>query len=86
MFQCCFTDIDLQDIPYFDSLLLSNTFRRNFLLVNWLATFTFMSVLGLTSSCIFNSIGPVFSEIWSFGFCLVNSEWGTYLEVDQLTL
>ena len=34
--------IDSQEIPHIDSLILSNIFRWNFLLVFWLATLAFM--------------------------------------------
>ena len=85
MFQGCLIQIDLQNVFYFVSLILSNTFLCNFLLVFWLATLAFLLVLGLTYFCIFKSIvlASFFLEILSFGFCLVNSEGRAYLVVDH---
>ena len=40
--QDCLIHIDLQDVPYFDSLILSNSFLFRFLLVFWLPSLAFI--------------------------------------------
>ena len=77
MFQGCLILIDLQDVHQFDSLILSNIFICNCLLVFWLATIKFIFS---------NQVLKFFVEILSFGFCLINSECSAYLAVDQSLL
>ena len=73
VFQIYFIYTDLQYVPQFDCLILSDDFLFNFLLVFWLATLAFMFpaiylVLGLISVCIFKSSILVFfcRNVFSF--------------------
>ena len=88
----CLIHIYLQYVPPFDSLILSNTFLYNFLLVFWLATFAFTRAHSYSLSTtqglviclrIFICIFQFFVESLSFGFSLVSFEHDTYLAVDH---
>ena len=86
-----FDSLYLQDAPYFDSLILSNIFLCNFLLVFWLATLAFMGPFRFPIStrqveqicfCIFKSSVLVFCRN-SLCFCLANFDCDAYLAVDH---
>ena len=80
---------DSRDIPHFDSLMLSNTFLCNFLLVFY---FGWQHCIHVSSKGWFVLVPTYFQikqffwfllEILSFSFCLVNSEHDAYLPVDR---
>ena len=86
-----FDSLDLQDVPQFDSLIISNIFLCNFLpfffffffgwqhLLPWVST----RQVGLICFCIFKSSVLVFCRKSLFVFCLTNSECDTYLATDH---
>ena len=68
MFRGCLIHIYLQDIPHFDSLILSNTFLCNFLFVFWLAALAF--------------IGPfMFPTIYLLVYSADRDDWFLYFQI-----
>ena len=89
VFQICLILIDLQDVPQFDSWILSNTILSKFGLVFWWETFglmipaIFLMLLlgGLICFCTFKSSLLVFMQKFCFDFHQFNFKYGAYLVV-----